>query len=412
MEKKTIGKFIAALRKANGMTQKDLAEKLNVSDKSISRWERDECSPDLLLIPVLADIFGITSDELLRGERLPINSSEKNASTDENVFSAKSEKQVKYLLNKLLVNYKIKSLIVSALALVGIIVAFVLNVFNKALLGFGISIIIYIIAAVCLASFAIIAYSKISAQEFDGKNVNQYKKSIAYNTWIAASVIFVMSCAVLPLLVVEDAYWGLDFASWLVLAMVCILIGIIICLVARFFITGLLIKRDIITENNTIHYNRLLIKKTSVIITVVLAVTFIIQISFNRMADGDMWFVKGTQFNNYSDFKAYMEAPTALQIDDNLSYAVTTVSNSDNDGNQEVICDSKGKVLCSYTVRNQDVVRIEYFDSDNCLPITVYTSLDYANYNKIMDRMNVIYLSIYFIEIIAAILIYRKKRLK
>ena len=42
MEKKTIGSFIATLRKANGMTQKDLAEKLNVSDKTISHWERDD----------------------------------------------------------------------------------------------------------------------------------------------------------------------------------------------------------------------------------------------------------------------------------------------------------------------------------------------------------------------------------
>lgn len=40
MEKKTIGGFIAALRKVNGMTQKDLAERLNVSDKTVSRWER------------------------------------------------------------------------------------------------------------------------------------------------------------------------------------------------------------------------------------------------------------------------------------------------------------------------------------------------------------------------------------
>ena len=41
MEKATIGGFISILRKANGMTQKELAEKLNVSDKTISRWERD-----------------------------------------------------------------------------------------------------------------------------------------------------------------------------------------------------------------------------------------------------------------------------------------------------------------------------------------------------------------------------------
>ena len=69
MEKKTIGAFISALRRANGMTQRELGERLFVSDKTVSRWERDECTPDLSLIPVIADIFGVTSDELLRGER-------------------------------------------------------------------------------------------------------------------------------------------------------------------------------------------------------------------------------------------------------------------------------------------------------------------------------------------------------
>ena len=42
MEKKSIGQFIAVLRKASGMTQMQLAERLNVSDKAVSRWERDE----------------------------------------------------------------------------------------------------------------------------------------------------------------------------------------------------------------------------------------------------------------------------------------------------------------------------------------------------------------------------------
>lgn len=69
MEKKTIGKFIAALRKANGMTQRELGEQLFVSDKTVSRWECDECTPELSLIPTIAEIFGITTDELLRGER-------------------------------------------------------------------------------------------------------------------------------------------------------------------------------------------------------------------------------------------------------------------------------------------------------------------------------------------------------
>lgn len=47
------------------MTQKDLAERLNVSDKTVSRWERDDGAPDLSAIPVIAEIFGVTCDELL-----------------------------------------------------------------------------------------------------------------------------------------------------------------------------------------------------------------------------------------------------------------------------------------------------------------------------------------------------------
>lgn len=68
MEKKSIGKFIAALRQSKGMTQKELGDMLNVSNRTVSRRERDECTPDLYLIPTIADIFGISADELLRGE--------------------------------------------------------------------------------------------------------------------------------------------------------------------------------------------------------------------------------------------------------------------------------------------------------------------------------------------------------
>ena len=69
MEKKTMGSFIAALRKANGLTQQDIADRLNVSNKAVSRWERDECMPDITLIPALAELLGVTCDELLRGEK-------------------------------------------------------------------------------------------------------------------------------------------------------------------------------------------------------------------------------------------------------------------------------------------------------------------------------------------------------
>ena len=91
MEAKTMGSFLAALRKAAGMTQRELAEQLHVSDKAVSRWERDECAPDLALLPVIAEIFSVTCDELLRGGR---------ARGDQTGDPAKADKQRQWILRK------------------------------------------------------------------------------------------------------------------------------------------------------------------------------------------------------------------------------------------------------------------------------------------------------------------------
>ena len=60
MEHKDIGNFIAERRKAKGLTQKQLAEKLYVSDKAISKWERNICLFDISLIQPLADILDVS----------------------------------------------------------------------------------------------------------------------------------------------------------------------------------------------------------------------------------------------------------------------------------------------------------------------------------------------------------------
>ena len=69
MEMNLLGGRIAALRKARGMTQKELAESLHISDKSVSRWERGETAPDLSLLPALAEHLNVTLDELLSGRK-------------------------------------------------------------------------------------------------------------------------------------------------------------------------------------------------------------------------------------------------------------------------------------------------------------------------------------------------------
>lgn len=152
MERKTIGGFLAALRKANGMTQKDLAQKLNVSDKTISRWERDDGTPDLSLIPVIAEIFQVTCDELLRGERKSPEQRMDPLPSPE--LSEKGEKQRQRLLAVSLSRYRNFTYISMGLSVVGLIAALIGNLaFLRATLGFLMGCIFYAASIVCQAIF-------------------------------------------------------------------------------------------------------------------------------------------------------------------------------------------------------------------------------------------------------------------
>ena len=66
MKDRTLGRMIAELRKEKGMTQADLAEKMGITDKAVSKWERDLSYPDITSVTKLAEILGISADDLLR----------------------------------------------------------------------------------------------------------------------------------------------------------------------------------------------------------------------------------------------------------------------------------------------------------------------------------------------------------
>ncbi len=67
--KTTVAKNITELRLANNMTQLELSEKLNYSDKTISKWERAESSPDISVLVEIADLFNVSLDELVRPKK-------------------------------------------------------------------------------------------------------------------------------------------------------------------------------------------------------------------------------------------------------------------------------------------------------------------------------------------------------
>ena len=67
-KKHSVGKTIATLRKEKGWTQVELAEKLQVSDKAVSKWEKDDAFPSIEFFPVLAELFGVSIDYLMTGK--------------------------------------------------------------------------------------------------------------------------------------------------------------------------------------------------------------------------------------------------------------------------------------------------------------------------------------------------------
>ena len=69
MDQVKIGRFIAAMRRERGLTQRELAEALGLSNRTISKWECGDGLPELANILPLCELLGVTADELLHGER-------------------------------------------------------------------------------------------------------------------------------------------------------------------------------------------------------------------------------------------------------------------------------------------------------------------------------------------------------
>ena len=69
MNQERVGKFIADLRKEHNLTQQELADKLSITDKAVSKWENGRCMPDVSFLEQLSSLFEVTVKELLNGER-------------------------------------------------------------------------------------------------------------------------------------------------------------------------------------------------------------------------------------------------------------------------------------------------------------------------------------------------------
>ncbi len=434
MEKKTIGQFIATLRKANGMTQRQLAERLNVSDKAVSRWERDESAPDLTLIPVLAEVFGVTSDEILRGER-------KNIEAEDNIrYIEKTEKQVAHMMNSVRHKLRIQSLISVCIAIVGLIVAMLCNfAFYRASLGFYLACAFYLIAAVCETVFVMQAFNSIGNSEYADGQIGICKRRMLGNVEYVYSTIVIVFSFTIPLIVfVWNAYEGLQFDFWFMHAVAYAAMAIVICMTVIIFINRYMTYKLGLSEEDMAKEIKLFkCRRKYFFVGLILSLMLIggkALIQDLELSD----FARGKTFTKLPDYIEYMETPSNEYIEENDSlidwllglgndsydYVIEEEFNSESHiiqtedeygREQEIgfVYAADGTVMAKFIWRNKSVVEEKYeWDGNTIKSITVYTRIDIQKGTAMMELLNNVIMVLLIVELITVTLLYKKKKSK
>ncbi len=438
MEKKTIGKFISTLRKANGMTQKELGEKLFVSDKTVSRWECDECTPELSLIPSIAELFGISTDELLRGER---NNPDREAVISEDAVNkqkAKSNKRFKLMLDRKNREYKNLTLICVGIAILGFITAMIADLgFSKGWIAFGLAVAFFAASEICQICFAINA--RIAPDEDDDTYADRIQKAntSVIKTAVAISLMnLLLFTFCLPLVTqIDGASGGLAFGSWLGYGCLYTAIVSFLCyIIYTLFARKILCARGLITlddkQKEEIEQNKRLLTKALSVATVISLALGVCIVAWYMI--GWEAFLEKNTFDNCNDFKAFMESDydnwyrdTYGQVMLNGEAVAIPPSSPDYPheafGHQKIyggIQNSKGEEICVYCYNPDLYWQIEFTpSSDDKMPVTVITNQAVYAARNIFQTVETVLYALIALAFVAAvgfhvIKVYGKKKEK
>ncbi len=190
MDSKKTGEFIALLRKSQGLTQHDVAARLGITDKTVSKWECGNGYPDITILPAIAELFRVTSDEILLGERI-----NKDAEAD---ALKKSKVQVGYLLRAK--RHAINNMLVcsAGCGITAIIALFSLgqSTYN-APISCGVSVLLCIISIV----IAVVAFSKAKLVTEDSGLKKEFpSEMLAFCRSVVTYMRFALSFVIYPLI--------------------------------------------------------------------------------------------------------------------------------------------------------------------------------------------------------------------
>ncbi|MBO5776961.1 MAG: helix-turn-helix transcriptional regulator [Clostridia bacterium] len=402
MEKKTIGKFIAVLRKANGMTQQELGDKLLVSDNTVSKWERDERMPDISLLPAIAEIFGITTDELLRGERN--NTERENYGTKETQTKnkAKSDKQFENMLDKKLRLYNSLTCLSVAIMIFGLIIGFLLVIYLAEPLMLSVCGGMMVAAQVCQIIFVNNALIRPDDDEQYLHRIGRFNSRIInVAAWLTIANVSINVCLVLIAIDMFGIIFGPGAIAAITLALAGIIYSVYILVVRKAFE-----KRGFITYDREkagiVKYRTSLLKKFVVICGIGTIVLFSVGHGIiGAISSEDRYYL---QYDNVEDFKKQMETEYdawceelkdvyCVENEDGeiVFYEELYKKNCESVKHYGKIKNSNGEVLCEYYCLKDSYKNVRvYCDVDGNLQISYFNEANYrlALENKEIARIH------------------------
>ncbi len=410
MDKKSIGSFICALRKANGLTQQDLADRLHVSNKTVSRWERDESSPELALIPVIAELFGVTSDELLRGERIQSTGSE---------TSAKSKKQIAYLIKSSMAKYQMNTLLSIFLSLTGFLLMLTFGYGLRApVIGLALAFVLIFASVLLQSGFLSRVRLSLGGVETTAFVAAPLYRSWSLFFWVCCLNIFVCM-GIWPFI---QRYQGIDEIisrnSWFLLLPLYFLLALFICLALSFLAPKFIAQMERFGDAYICaqRRNTRLRLICSVLCFFALLGGFLVQsLPSKDIAD----IADGQTFASFEEFKQYAQTPVSVkddgsgslvEITDPATGEVLNYRKEDEKTWTKVLLEDAAGNRYSYIARNKSIAAV--YNNDDMTSIIAYTHADQAAYNRYFET-RILLRNLYYIGVLAAaFIVYFKKRTK
>jgi len=409
MDKKTIGSFICILRRASGMTQQELADRLHVSNKTVSRWECDESSPELSLVPVIAELFDVTTDELLRGQRDPQTDGES---------SPRAFQQVSYLIKNSTIKYRMRSLLAAFLSVTALVAMVIFGFGLRApVVGIGLSLVL-------IAASLILQADSLSTVRLALGDIQSGIPGIRSQLYRAWQVFFVVChlnififFSVLPFI---TGYESIDSImprnTWLWLLPLYLFLALIVCLDFSFFVPMIISHQDALGEAY-ICAEKKNAKLRLICICICIGALFCCGIIENATPPDISDIAQGKTFTGFEEFRQYAETPISVDYDghivdvyDKETGEVRHYETSDESlWSEDYLTDEDGAKY-PFTWRNQDVIGI---DADSDLShITVYSRADQIAYNHYVETRIELYLLVCIAIIIVTVVAYLNKRIR